>query len=296
MSPRFAIAVCTRNRADMLARTLDALDAQRQELRIVVVDQSPEEDRALTGRAARSPGLDVIRDPRTGLSRARNLAARHIDSDWIVYVDDDCLVEPGWAEVMAEEIDAHPQVSLISGSILAHGRSPGRDYQPVSLQDVEAPAVLSGMRSRPWEICFGVSFAVRRSVIELLGGWDERLGPGVDCYPASDDMDFNYRFQRAGEIAYVTPRLRVRHDQWRTPAEVLAVYQGYSRAWAGFSMKHLRTGDVAGGLRLWWMGLREIGLAGAVAVRRRSRWRAQLALGRLRGHLRGTVTGLRERW
>lgn len=296
MTPPFALAICTRNRPEHLARTLDALVAQPERFPIVVIDQSPAEDVKLRERAGVVAQLEVVRTAVPGLSHARNLAVRHLESEWIAFVDDDCLVEPDWASVLSEEIERHPDVSLISGRILSHGRAPGRDFQPVSVHDVPEPLVLNGKRPRPWEVCLGVSFAVRRTAVERLGGWDERIGPGVPRYPAADDMDFNYRFLRAGESAYVTPRIRVRHDQWRSPQDLLALYEGYSRAWAGFSMKHLRTGDVAGGARLWLLGLNDAYRMTGSAVRQRSRWRTGAAREKWRGHFRGTFTGLKDRW
>ena len=292
----FAVAICTRGRPSLLAQTLDSLRAQPQRFPLLVVDQTSEADTALRERARLWPQLEVVRDAGTGLSRARNIAARRLCADWIAYVDDDCLVEPDWAGTLAEEIERHPDAAMISGTIVAHARPAGREFLPVSIWEVSQARLLRGPRVRPWEISFGVCFAVRRSAIERLGGWDERLGPGNDRYPGADDMDFNYRVLRAGEAAYVTPLVQVRHVHWRTPAQVVSLYEGYSRAWAGFSLKHLRTGDLRGGLRLWTLGVWDAYRMTGSAVRRRSRWRAAAARAKWRGHLQGTVLGLTERW
>jgi GT2 family glycosyltransferase len=292
----FAVAICTRSRPLQLAQTIDALCAQPQSFQLLVVDQTPAADSTSCQSACAQSQLEVVRDSGTGLSRARNIAARRLGSDWIAYVDDDCLVEADWAGTLAEEIERHPEAGMISGTILPHGNPAERDFLPVSTWEVREERLLRGSRLRPWEICFGVCFAVRRSVVERLGGWDERLGPGSDRYPGADDMDFNYRFLGAGEAAYVTPRLRVRHDQWRSPAQVVSLYEGYSRAWAGFSLKHLLRGDVTGGARLWMMGVRDAYRMTGSAVRRRSRWRGAAAWAKWRGHLRGTMAGLGEDW
>jgi GT2 family glycosyltransferase len=295
MNVPFAVAICTLKRPEQLKRTLDALVAQDLWFPVLVVDQSPDEDVALSERAAAWPQLTVVRDPGRGLSRARNLAWRELQAEWLAFVDDDCLVEPGWASALAEEIERHPEVSFISGDVSAHD-PPDGDYVPVTIHRVLEPRLLRGARLRPWAIGFGVCMAVRRSAIERLGGWDERLGPGCPRFPAADDMDFNYRLLRSGASAYLTPRLRARHEQWRGSDDLPALYEGYMIAWAGFSMKQLRTGDVAAGLRLWSYGWLDVARMFASSICRRSPWRARLSARKLRGVLKGTLRGLREPW
>jgi O-antigen biosynthesis protein len=295
VSELFAVAICTRERPEQVARALDELLAQDRPFPILVVDQSPDEDAVLARRAADAPELTVLRDSGRGLSRARNVAWRHLDAEWVVFVDDDCLVEPGWADALAEEMDAHPEVSFISGHVGAH-QAPEGDYAPVTIHSVSEPQLLGGARLRPWAIGFGVCMAIRRSTIAALDGWDERLGPGCRRYPAADDMDFNYRLLRSGATAYLTPRVRVLHEQWRRVSDLPALYEGYMTAWTGFSIKHLRTGDLLGGARLWWHGVLDFARMLASAVRRRSPWRAKLAAHKLRGLVIGTARGLSEHW
>jgi GT2 family glycosyltransferase len=138
--------------------------------------------------------------------------------------------------------------------------------------------------------------AIRRSTIAELGGFDERLGAGAAEFPASDDMDFNYRFLRAGGVAHVTPAVRVVHDQWRTTADLGPHYRGYMAGWTGFAMKQLRTGDVAGGIWLWSLGAVDLARMIASSIRRRSKLRLGLAWWKLRGLVAGTVKGLGTRW
>ena len=109
-------------------------------------------------------------------------------------------------------------------------------------------------------------------------------------------MDFAYRLLRSGGVALLTPRVRAVHEQWRTPDEVVALQRGYLRAWAGFAIKHLRSGDVAGGLWLWAWGVIDVLDMAKSAAGRRSRLRARLVGAKARGFAEGTVTGLRTRW
>ena len=293
----FTVVICTRDRPVHVLATLDALDAQTQRThRTLLVDQSATQDEHLAARVEDDPLLELLRDEGRGLSRARNLAWARVTTPWIVYLDDDCRPEPTWEHELSQVLRAHTDVGFVSGHVVGEDKPPG-DYLEVTAFPVHDEQVRAGRWTRPWSIGFGVCMAVRRVDIERLGGWDERLGVGSECgFPAGEDMDFNYRFLRAGGRALATPRVRASHEQWRSAAELAPLYERYMAGWCGFAMKHLRGGDLLGGLWLWSLGLLDLGRMAASAARRRSAFRAAVARAKLRGLVDGTWHGLRFRW
>jgi len=281
--------VCTRGRPDQLRVTLAALEREAAAgFDLVVVDQSDQPQ--LHGR------LRVIIDPGRGLSRARNAALREARSEWLAFVDDDCTVEAGFGRALLDVLSDHPEADWVTGDVGGGSRDPGGDVPLVTTFRVERDQVISGRWTLPGSIGFGVLFAVRRVTAERLGGWDERLGPGVAGFPAADDMDFNYRLLRSGAIAVLSTRVRAVHEQWRSPGELASLQRGYLRAWSGFAAKHLRSGDLLGGVWLWSWGAVDVVHMAKSALARRSRLRAGLAWAKLRGLAEGTVAGLRTRW
>jgi GT2 family glycosyltransferase len=292
-TPTLTVAVCTNGRPDKVRATLDALDRGAPDLPLLVVDQGPHASDALARRAEHDARLRVLHDKGRGLSRARNLALSRAETDWIAFVDDDCLVEPDFGAALAAEIAAHPDADWVAGHV--GGGDADGDLPLVTTFPIERPLVRRGRRTLPGAIGFGVLFCVRAATARRLGGWDERFGPGVPDLPAADDMDFNYRLLRAGGTAVLSPAVRAVHDQWRSPEQVVALQRGYSRAWAGFACKHLRGGD-RGALRLWAWGAVDVLDMAQSALVRRSWLRARIAGAKLRGLVEGTAIGLRRRW
>jgi GT2 family glycosyltransferase len=291
--PTLTVAVCTRGRPDKVRATLDALDAGAPEVSLLVVDQGDAASPELEQRCAADGRMRVLRDGGRGLSRARNLALGAVETEWVAFVDDDCLVAPDFGAALAAELKAHPDADWVAGHV--EGNETAGDLPPVTTFPVDRPLVRRGRRTLPGAIGFGVLFCVRTATARRLGGWDERLGPGVADLPAADDMDFNYRLLRAGGTAVLSPAVRAVHDQWRSPEEVVALQRGYSRAWAGFACKHLRGGDL-GGVRLWAWGAVDVLDMAASALALRSWLRARIALAKLRGLAEGTAIGLRRSW
>jgi GT2 family glycosyltransferase len=291
----FAVVICTRNRQEHLRDTLVALDAQTvHDFPVYIVDQSDELHPELAERAAAADGLHIISDDRRGLSRARNLAVERIEHEWLIFLDDDCHPEPEWAQAMQEVLARSPDVGFVSGHVGELNLATGG--VTAATVPVAEERRISGRWVRPSTIGYGVCMAIRRSAARKLGGWDERLGPGVADFPASDDVDFNYRFLRAGGVAMLTPGPRAHHDQWRSGEDLVALYRGYTAAWAGFSLKHLRSGDVVGGAWLWSFAVRDLVRMFASAGKHRSRLRFHVAVGMLRGWATGTRKALTRSW
>lgn len=293
----FTVLICTRDRPEHLEEALNALERSSQEpFPVVVVDHSQARDDRLQRRAEAQPHLRIVADEGGyGLSRARNRAWPSITSDWVVLLDDDCRVGPGWTEALTEALRAHPEVELVGCGLVADA-PPGNEGLQVTTFLVAEEGTRSGRWTKPWEIGFTAFCAIRRTTIERLGGWDEQLGAGALVFPAGEDMDFNYRFLGSGGVALVTPSVTAHHDQWRPPAELSAHLGGYMKGWAGFSMKHLRQGDVAGGLWLWSLGAQDTVRMFASALRRRSSLRLRVGARKLQGLMTGTLRGLAHRW
>ena len=293
--PWLTAVVCTRDRPERLDDTLDALRAEHASgLTVVVVDQSKTRDCALDRRVTAGE-LELVRDAGHGLSRARNLGAHRAGTQWLAFVDDDCVVEPGFANAARRVVARHPDAVFVSPHVDApdHGTTDGLT---VTGFPVEREVTRCGRWTAPWLVGFGVCFLVRRHWIERLGGWDERLGAGTTAFPAAEDMDFQYRLLREGGVAVASPALRVIHTQWRTREELVVLAGRYALASGGFTAKHMRLGDVAGGAWLAGLEARAGARMLASAVRRRSRLRARVAAARLHGQLLGTTRGLVRRW
>src|SRR6187549_2887974 len=104
MAPELVTCViCTRNRAEPLARVVASLLAgESMPLELLVIDQSdgPEAERALDAFAG-DPRLRYHRSSQRGKGKALNEALRLARGTIMVGTDDDCTAPPGWVSGMA---------------------------------------------------------------------------------------------------------------------------------------------------------------------------------------------------
>ena len=95
------VAICTWNRAILLDKTLTQMhrlcvpDDVEWELLVVNNNCSDDTD-AVIGRHADILPIRRIHEMKTGLSNARNTAVHNAKGDYIIWTDDDVLVDEKW--------------------------------------------------------------------------------------------------------------------------------------------------------------------------------------------------------
>src|SRR5207302_9516694 len=104
---RLSIVICTKDRPADLARAIASIRASGDTGRaaeIVVVEEAD---------APREiPGVRYVGLPRSGrgFGYTRNTGVREAHGEVILFIDDDCLAEQGWAEALCQPFHAGPHV------------------------------------------------------------------------------------------------------------------------------------------------------------------------------------------
>jgi glycosyltransferase involved in cell wall biosynthesis len=95
------VAICSWNRARRLVQTLDSLtalavpDGVDWELLVVNNNCTDDTDRVVASFTDRLP-LRLLHEPTPGLSCARNRAVQHAAGEYILWTDDDVVVDSAW--------------------------------------------------------------------------------------------------------------------------------------------------------------------------------------------------------
>ncbi|RVX42100.1 glycosyl transferase family 2 [Nonomuraea polychroma] len=125
----------------------------------------------------------VVRSGGGGPAAARNAGWRAADTPWVVFLDDDVIPEPGWAEAVWKDlVDLPEDVAGSQGRIvvpLPSGRRP-----------TDAERNTAGLADALWVTA---DMAYRRSVLEAVGGFDERFPRAY-----REDADLALRVAQAG--------------------------------------------------------------------------------------------------
>ena len=238
-----SVVICTRDRPHLLADALRSVLACAYQAReIIVVDQSSDArtDRLVADLRGCAPDLLYCPAPPRGLAAARNIGAAQASGDVVAFTDDDCLVDRGWLQALADEFRAVPELAAVCGRAL-----PLVESRLVA----DGASVRTDTRWRmfrkpcsPWQIGNGCNMAFTRGALRQVGPFDERLGPGTPCRGA-EEADLLYRLLKLDLPVVYSPRPLVYHRQWRGPAQQLALAYDYGVGVGAFATKHLQSGD-----------------------------------------------------
>ncbi|HET7596616.1 MAG TPA: glycosyltransferase family A protein, partial [Burkholderiales bacterium] len=117
-----SVIVCTHNRCEKLARSLDAIGAATApagvDVEIVVVDNNSRDatPRVVEAFAGRSPApVRYAFEAAQGLSYARNRGVREARGSVFANTDDDCVVDPDWLVEIWREFETHRDVGIVGG-------------------------------------------------------------------------------------------------------------------------------------------------------------------------------------
>jgi GT2 family glycosyltransferase len=193
-----SLIIITLNRAPLLERTLAGLRRQRRPIdEILVVDNGPSTDTAevVSGFTAR-----YIPEARRGYGNARNRGLAEARGDVIYFLDDDCVPEPDWSDVLWNVLDSG-DADLASGS-----RAPGQPGLAARLEylSTDGPVLSPDLAAGPARHLSTSNLILRRDVVAKVGCFDTTL---TMC----EDRDFTTRARKLGFKLRYEPKARVTH-------------------------------------------------------------------------------------
>jgi O-antigen biosynthesis protein len=236
--PTVSVVLCTRDRPDDLRKCLQALLSLRPEpLEIVVVDNAPSSD-ASQEVVAEHPRVRYLREPRPGLSWARNRGVLESSGEVVAFTDDDVLVDRGWVgqlqRAFAENAEAAAVTGLIvpaeleteSQQLFESASGFGRGYEPKRVHYPLRSGPLPWRAAATGILGSGANMAFRRSAFQQLGLFAVELGAGTRT-EGGEDLEMLYRAVKRGMPIVYEPRAFVWHRHRRKPEELVKQIHGW---------------------------------------------------------------------
>ncbi|MCB1826134.1 MAG: glycosyltransferase [Candidatus Competibacteraceae bacterium] len=178
---------------------------------IVLDDCSPDRTPELLEQAR---GVRIIRnESNLGFLHSCNKAAGHARGDYLLFLNNDTEVLPGWLDELLETFADHADAGLVGSKLIypdgrlqeaggliwcdGTGTNYGRD------DDANQPEYNF---LREVDYCSGASVMIPRILFERLGGFDQRFAPAY-----YEDTDLAFAVRQAGYRVVLQPFSRVIH-------------------------------------------------------------------------------------
>ena len=283
MSLDVTVAVCTWNRKALLDSTLASL-AQLEvpaeaKWEVIIVDNGSSDGTAeLVAQWIDKQVLPLryVFEPTLGLSNARNRAIRERQADWILFTDDDVILDRSWLRGFLETRRRHPAAGAIGGRV-----DPWFVEQPDAMLCEAFPALargFCGIDLGPNELSVpagtdlvGANFSIRidpavKTVFNPL------LGNIGKSPLGGEELAYQIELRNAGLDIVWSPGMRLKH--YVDPKRMTLSYlrQFYTNVGRHEVMLHgVPAGTRVGGVPRWLYGAYVRHLVSAVAntVRRK---------------------------
>lgn len=221
MKPIVSVIVCTRNRAKLLDTTLISLLNQDYDstcYEIIVVDNgSKDGTRDLVGLYSKKTVKPLIRyvyEEHLGSSWARNAGWQAARGSYIAYLDDDESAEQSWLRLLMSGFEGHSaSIAAVGGAVILDWGGKRPNWLPAGLEKFYS-GVDFGPNARILtneEYPLTANLAVRRNLIEGLGGFQTALGHVGNMPSGGEDVDLIRRIRTSGAEIFYKPKAVVYH-------------------------------------------------------------------------------------
>jgi len=190
--PSVTIVVPNYNHARYLPESLGSIAAQTcaPDRVLIIDDASTDDSLAVISRfIADHPTWELIgHDKNQGVVRGQNEAIHAVDTDWIGFLGADDALHPTYLDKTLAQAARFPDVGLICACSEIIGSSDARALRPMMLPERRSallgPADVRTILRTGDNYFSGNVSLYRRSAIEALGGFDEKLGSFSDAFLA----------------------------------------------------------------------------------------------------------------
>ena len=193
--PRISVIVPTFNRSHLVSQAIASVLSQTfEDIQLVVVDDGSSDNTEAVLRLIADTRLHYLRQMNLGVSAARNVGIQIADGDLIAFLDSDDVCMPDRFLHEIAVLQDEPDTGLVYGWYLVDGgdENPRRLIKSRS-QTVQLSDLLLG------PVFHWSTTLIRRSWLEMAGGFDERLRVG-------GDWDLSIRLHLAGCSMMCAPK------------------------------------------------------------------------------------------
>lgn len=183
MTPRFSVITPAYNAERTLRRCIDSVRSQTlgEWEHVIVDDGSFDGSLSIAEEIAREDDrLQVERQKNAGAALARNRGVAVARGEWLIFLDADDALEPGYLERVGAAIDSMPDVDVVGCN--GTRTYPNGSQTPAFPSNPSVPVREISLEDHIMASQLTVTAAVRRAVVDAAGGFRDTYAEDYDLW------------------------------------------------------------------------------------------------------------------
>lgn len=229
MKKLFTIIICSYNGEERIARAIESVLKQEEYSKLVdkfiLVDNNSTDttQRIMKQYQVKIDSISYIYEARQGLSYARLAGVERTSSEWIVFIDDDNILDPNWLFEAYQYIMKNAKVGVFNGAVVPLTEFEITEEEEMNLQIACGGLALTHLKrtdidvnelkNKHHGVPFGAGLVIKNAPLQKLAkrGWLGNTGRNGGRLTSGEDTEMCLFVQQCGFEFGFNPKMVMEH-------------------------------------------------------------------------------------
>ncbi len=215
ITPIVSFAICTHNRAFIINKCLQSILEQKSAnfiFEVLIIDNNSTDNTKKTVQpyVKQNPNFRYIFEEKIGLSHARNRAIEEARGEWIIYIDDDAILDGNYFEELEKTI-VNYDFDCFGGPYYPWYPYGKPKWLPHDFGLKQPIINTTGYISGNDGFLSGGNFVIKKDVANEIGGFNSEFGMKGRGIAYGEEDELQQRLLKQGKKIGFNPKLSILH-------------------------------------------------------------------------------------
>lgn len=228
MEKKFTIIICAYNAENRLSKTIDSIINQNDYYKLIknliIVDNNSNDKtkEVILEYAKKVKNIQYLFEPKQGLGYARLAGVRNTITEWIIFIDDDNILQDNWLKNAYIYINKNKDVGALNGAVVPQIDFKMNEdesnileiaYRGLACTHLSIEDIDMNQKVHPCGVPFGAGLVIKTSCLKKLdeNGWLKTAGRTGNKMISGEDTEMCLFVKKQGFSFGYNPNMLIKH-------------------------------------------------------------------------------------